>query len=116
MTNCLNCGAPFDVSEEKCSYCGTSYYDMSALDINNGKPFMLKIKTTLGGKECYITQLVRALPDMSIDISSETVDCIDACGCVVQSMIANRTCTTNLTFQAVPRKCGEIITVAIKEN
>ena len=116
MTNCLNCGAPFDVNTEKCLYCGTSYYDMSAIDINSGKPFMLKIKTMLGGNECYITQLVRAMPDMSIEISSETVDCTDSRGCVVQTMMSNQTCTTNITFQAVPRKSGEIITVAINES
>ena len=116
MTNCLNCGAPFDVNEEKCLYCGTSYYDMSALDINSDKPFMLKIKTTLNGKECYITQLVRALPDMNVEISSDTVDVMDGRGCVVQLLRSSPVCTTNLTFQAVPRKNGEMITVTVKEN
>lgn len=116
MTNCLNCGAPFDVNEEKCLYCGTSYYDMSALDISSGKPFMLKIKTMFGNQECYITQLVRAQPDMTLEITSDTVDCVDAYGCVVHSMVSNRTCLTNLTFQTVPRAKGEMITLTINEN
>ena len=43
--NCINCGAPFDVELNKCPYCGTSYFDMSCLDLDSGKPFALKIKT-----------------------------------------------------------------------
>ena len=116
MTNCLNCGAPFDVNDEKCSYCGTSYYDMSALDISGGKPFMLKIKTMFGNKECYITQLVRAQPDMTVEFTSDTVDYVDACGCVVRSMVSNRTCLTNIAFEAVQRANGELVTVIVKEN
>lgn len=116
MTNCLNCGAPFDVNKEKCAYCGTSYYDMSALDINSDKPFMLKIKTRMHGTECYITQLVRALPEMSIEMTSETVDCVDYKGAPILSLLSNHSITTNLTFQAVPRKNGSLCEVTIKEN
>lgn len=116
MTNCLNCGAPFDVDEEKCAYCGTSYYDMSAIDINGGKPFMLKIKTNMGGNECYITQLVRALPQMNIEMTTETVDCCDYNGTPILSCISGRSMTTNLMFQAVPRKNGCLCTIMVKEN
>ena len=42
--NCLNCGAPYDINENKCPYCGTSYYDLSALDLSNNEPCYLKIK------------------------------------------------------------------------
>lgn len=116
MTNCLNCGAPFDVNEEKCAYCGTSYYDMSALDINSDKPFMLKIKTIMNGSECYITQLVRAMPAMNIEMNTETVDVTDYRGASVFSLISNRSLTTNLTFQAVPRKNGSLCEITMKEN
>lgn len=30
--NCPNCGAPLDSAVCKCSYCGTSYFDISAID------------------------------------------------------------------------------------
>lgn len=115
MTNCLNCGAPFDVNKEKCAYCGTSYYDMSALDINSDKPFMLKIKTTLNGYECYITQLVRVLPQMDIEMTSETTDVIGDYGVPIFSLISNRSVTTGLTFQAVPRKNGSLFEMVVKE-
>jgi hypothetical protein len=116
MTNCLNCGAPFDVDEEKCAYCGASYYDMSALDINSGKPFMLKIKTTMNGNECYITQLVRVLPEMNIEFTTETTDLLDAKNTPILSCISGRSMTTNLVFQAVPRKNDSLCTVVIKEK
>jgi hypothetical protein len=115
MLNCLNCGAPFEAEEEKCPYCGTSYYDMSALDIYSNKPFMLKIKTKMNGADCYITQLVRVLPDMNIEFSAETVDCTDALGCCVSSLTTGYSCTTNLTFQAVPRKDGSLCIVKMEE-
>lgn len=116
MTNCLNCGAPFDVDKEKCAYCGTSYYDMSALDINNDKPFMLKIKTKMNGTECYITQLVKARPEMHIEMSTETVDVVDIMGAPILSHISNRSLTTNLVFQAVPRQNGSLCEIVVKEN
>ena len=116
MTNCLNCGAPFDVDKEKCSYCGTSYYDMSAIDINSTKPFMLKIKTKMNGAECYITQLVRVLPQMNIEITSDITEVIDYRGASILSLVSNRSMTTNLVFQAVPRKNGNLCEIVVKEN
>lgn len=38
--NCPNCGAP--ITSEQCPYCGTLFYDFSAIEI--GKPCFLKIK------------------------------------------------------------------------
>ena len=43
--NCPNCGAPEDVELNKCPYCGTSYFDMSAIDMEMHEPFFLKIRT-----------------------------------------------------------------------
>jgi len=33
--NCPNCAAPYDAALNKCPYCGTSYFDMSCIDINS---------------------------------------------------------------------------------
>ena len=35
--NCPNCGAPNDPHLNKCPYCGTSYFDLTAIDIADGK-------------------------------------------------------------------------------
>ena len=67
--NCINCGAPFNIELNKCPYCGTSYFDMSCLDLDSGKPFVLKIKTKINGKNCFITQMVRPLNNLSIEVS-----------------------------------------------
>ena len=40
MLNCPNCGAV--ITSEQCPYCGTLFYDFSAIEI--GKPCFLKIK------------------------------------------------------------------------
>lgn len=58
--NCPNCGAALDSAACKCSYCGTSYFDISAIDIDSGTPFYLKMRTTMVGKQAIITALVRA--------------------------------------------------------
>ena len=94
--NCPNCGAPYDTNLNKCPYCNTSYYDMSALDLSNCEPFYLKIKTEINGMPCYITQLVRPTNELSMEISSDTVSCVG-----YGSIISNRNLTTTLTFQAV---------------
>ena len=99
--NCPNCGAPYDIALNKCPYCGTSYYDMSALDFSTNEPFYLKIKTTINGMPCYITQLVRPTADLSIELSSETVDYYDGYGSVMNSVVSSQSLTTNIAFQAV---------------
>lgn len=57
-TNCPNCGAVIDYEQHKCPYCGTSYFDMSCIDLESGEPIYLKIKTKLGDYTAHITQLV----------------------------------------------------------
>lgn len=98
--NCINCGAPFDIDLHKCPYCGTSYFDMSCLDLESGEPFALKIKTNMNGKTCYITQMVRPRNEMSIDFSSDTVDVYSSMGRLM-SYTVNRSVTTNLSFEAI---------------
>lgn len=99
--NCPNCAAPYNIDLNKCPYCGTSYYDLSALDLTAREPFYLKIKTELNGHPCYITQLVRFKPDMSIELCTETVDAYDSYGCLACTMVTSHTMTTNISFEAV---------------
>ena len=99
--NCPNCGAPYDIKLNKCPYCGTSYYDLSALDLTVREPFYLKIKTEMNGQPCYITQLVRPNADMSIDFSTETVDVYGLGNSLISSVVRSHTMTTNISFEAV---------------
>ena len=99
--NCPNCAAPYDMELNKCPYCGTSYYDLSALDFTMHEPFYLKIKTTMNGMPCYITQLVRPTADISMEFSSETVDAYDVFGNNICTFTRSNTLTTNISFEAV---------------
>lgn len=99
--NCPNCAAPYDVELNKCPYCGTSYYDLSALDLTAQEPFYLKIKVDMNGSPCYITQLVRPRMDMSMEFSSDTVDCYGRFGEKLTTFTRSNSLTTNLSFEAV---------------
>lgn len=101
QTNCPNCGAPYDVDKNKCPYCGTSYYDLSALDMTTKEPFYLKIKTEINGQPCYITQLVRPCMDMSIEFSSDTVEAYNLHGNSICTYTKSHKMTTNISFEAV---------------
>lgn len=70
--NCPNCAAPYDTQLNKCPYCGTSYFDLSSIDLTLKEPFYLKIKAPIGGKDYYITQLVQPNCEMEIVVESNT--------------------------------------------
>jgi hypothetical protein len=100
--NCPNCAAPYNVDLNKCPYCGTSYYDLSAIDFTSHEPFYLKIKTIINGQPCYITQLVRPRADMSMEFSSDTVDAHDCFGAKICTFTRGYGLTTHISFEAIP--------------
>ena len=67
--NCPNCGAP--ITETKCPYCGTVFYDFTALSFD--KPTYIKTKV-------YENQLIIArvmLTDFTIVLESDTCGRLD---------------------------------------
>ena len=50
ILNCPNCAAPmeeWDPSQSwayKCKYCGTTFWDFAAMDIDSHKPFFMRLK------------------------------------------------------------------------
>ena len=111
--NCPNCGAPYQIDLNQCPYCGTSYFDMSAIDFTNGEPFYLKFKVNMGGRECYITQLVRPRIE-SMEFSSDSVEARDVMGNRVCSFVQRQTVTTNISFESIPDKKGkELFTIKV---
>ena len=101
--NCPNCAAPYDVEFNKCPYCGTSYYDLSALDLTAQEPFYLKIKVDMNGSPCYITQLVRPrMSDISMEFNSDSVEYRGWRGNnKLATYIRSHGLITNLSFEAV---------------
>lgn len=67
--NCPNCGAPLDNEKIKCPYCGTLYYDLSTIPMN--QPFFLSLN--VGSEECPKIITSRAICN-SVSIQT-SVDC-----------------------------------------
>lgn len=75
--NCPNCGAALESNICKCPYCGTSYFDISAINIDDGEPFYLKLKMRdpCGKETIIVTAFVRADPNLSITAEQDTLYC-----------------------------------------
>ena len=63
--NCPNCGAP--ISNEKCPYCGTVFYDFTVIDTKN--PCYIKIKD-----ENHIIMMKVIPKNIDIELTREYVD------------------------------------------
>lgn len=100
MRNCINCGAPLESEVNKCPYCNTSYFDISAVDLNDDDPVYIKLK--INGT--VITTLARVSPDVSITCYSDSVDITGRNGCVINRIRTNSHAEINLTLQCVPDK------------
>lgn len=99
--NCPNCGAPYDINKNKCPYCGTSYYDLSALDLSSNEPCYLKIKINHEGKNIFITQLVK--PSFGeMELVTDCQNCYLTNKTLDIQIAQNTSLTTNVTFTAIP--------------
>ena len=94
--NCPNCGAPYDVELNKCPYCGTSYFDLSCLQIDSD-PFYLKIRTIDGQ---ILTQKCM-LKNVGINIEPYYVYATDHRGNAIASVVNNTAMTTTLELQNI---------------
>ena len=96
-TNCPNCSAPLEIGEIKCPYCGTIYYDLSAIDFDAHEPIFLTIKYN----NMIITQ--KAIPQLAnFEISTDTVYATG--GLNHHKLVAfpvSHKLQTNVTFEAV---------------
>ena len=46
-TNCVNCGAAIDIDEQKCPFCGTSYFDLTDIDFTASDPVAVRMKSSV---------------------------------------------------------------------
>lgn len=98
LRNCMNCGAPFDVKSDRCSYCGTSFFDLTAMDLSSEKPFMLKLK--LGDQ--IITQLVVPMQEAEIVMNCDTYFAKNPRTLDPILAYTHHSFITTLQFQSVP--------------
>ena len=111
--NCPNCAAPYDVSLNKCPYCGTSYFDMSCIDINSLEPFYIKLK--MG--DMIVTSKVVVKEDVSITISKDIADVVNGWGDVVGRVVTGQSVDIDIGFKSVADgKDSALLTVFINEE
>lgn len=111
--NCPNCAAPYDVSLNKCPYCGTSYFDLSAIDICSEEPFYLKIRS---GNAIYTSKVV-AREDASITISKDIADVVNGWGDVVGRVVTGQSVDIDIGFKSVADGKGSaLFTVFVDEE
>lgn len=112
--NCPNCGSPINPEVHKCPYCGTSYFDMSSIDLTNHEPFYLKMKIDMNGKSAYITQLVR--PSIgSMEFTTDTDYITGRNGETISAFSSGRHVTTNISFEAIPDYNKTLFNVCMEE-
>ena len=113
--NCPNCAAPYDVSLSKCPYCGTSYLDLSAIDLTGEEPVYLKMKIKLGDKDYAITQLVKPSCDIAITSECDSSYAYGGLGNRLISFKNTQTLKTYLNFESVPDKKNNLMTLEVIE-
>ena len=101
--NCPNCGAPYDINEYKCPYCGTLYLDLSMIDFDNQIPLFLSIKQ----HGTIITQKV--LPQtVTLEMNEDTVYKTSIRDNKSMSFLVNKSLETNIQFIAIPMKDNDL--------
>lgn len=109
--NCPNCGAPYKTELNTCPYCGTSYFDMSTIDINEGRPFYLKIK--MNGM--VLTSKVIAEPDIQIEVNQDDYCGYNHNGDKIYRIVANRYLDIDMHFTSVHDFKKPLYTVEVEE-
>ena len=110
--NCSNCGAPYKTELSTCPYCGTSYFDMSAIDINDRRPFYLKLKM---GNMVFTSKVI-VKSDVQIIFSEESYDAIGRYGDEVGRISVNRNIDIDMHFKSVYDPNRILCTLEVKDD
>ena len=111
MKNCCNCGAPFELNQYRCNYCGTLYLDLSMIDFDKEEPFFLTIKKN----GMLITQKVK--PETAdMYITDDTVYATGRNGQRLLSITTGIHAETNIQFTALPMDDNKIYAEMRKIN
>ena len=109
--NCPNCGAPYKTELNTCPYCGTSYFDMSAIDVSENKPFYLKLK--MNGM--VFTSKVIAEPDITMNFQEDTRTFTGVFGDKLGTIVENRYVDIDMRFRSVCDPNKVLFTVEVEE-
>lgn len=115
--NCPNCGSPYDPSLNACPYCGTSYFDLTGINLTDKEPVFLKIKTLFNNKPIELTLFVK--PELkSIEINTNTTYVYSGlCNSKKVSFQTNQTVVPVLSFVGLPfgNENKELMRIAVTE-
>ena len=103
-TNCINCGAAIDTDVDKCPFCGTSYFDLTAIDFTSHSPVALRLKVPHDRNNNILISML-AIPQLgNITHNVESVNVIGGMGgqCLAQVPISVSV-DVGVTFTAVNR-------------
>lgn len=111
-TNCINCGAAKDISDIKCPFCGTSYVDLTALDLDKNEKVALVFKAP-GGKYT-ISALARPYLE-SIDVQRHSQNIYADNGATLAQFTDYTTANIAITFRPVHQENNVLYTVQYNE-
>lgn len=113
--NCPNCGAPLDMGVDKCAYCGTSYFDLTAIDWKEDEPVFLKLKMngyTLTGKfRPYCGGIT-----FNEDVVSAYGGAPHSPSTRLINVTRSRCMSLDINFEAVPDKNGNLFQITVNKN
>ena len=95
--NCCNCGAPLELNQYRCSYCGTLHLDLTMINFDKEEPFFLSIKKD----GMLITQKVKP-QTADMYITNDTVYATGNYGQKLLSITTGIHAETNIQFTAIP--------------
>ena len=99
MKTCPQCGGVLNPYENRCSYCGVFFWDLSAFDCT--KQCYVKFKTHINGEECVVTALAQPkLEEALVEACSDNV--YDGNGNNLTTYRTRTTCELKATFTCVP--------------
>ena len=110
--NCPNCGAPYKTELSTCPYCGTSYFDMSAIDINDCKPFYLKLKI---GNMVFTSKVVVA-SDIQMNFQEDTRSFMGKFGEKIGEIVVNRYMDIDMRFRSIHDPDDVLCTMEVKDD